>query len=152
MLHAMEVCAANFYAGPARLNAATRSVRPFAVSDKLRLSACCCYMRLFSRHKHAESHITVSFSPGKGADIFFFLAGSQFDAQKKQGGGSRSGMAFLTMALLQGRKRRGHDAPSRSLLGRPWPTEVTSQQPASGTYLGRDTWKSRAASSAVALQ
>jgi hypothetical protein len=50
------------------------------------MPACCCYMRLFSRHKHAESHITVSFSPGKGADIFFFLAGSQFDAQKSEVG------------------------------------------------------------------
>ena len=101
MLYAMEVCAANFYAGPARLNAATRSERPFAVSGRLRLPACCCYMRLFSRHKHAESHITVSFSPGKGADIFLLLGGIAIRCTKKRGGGSRSGMAFLTMALLQ---------------------------------------------------
>ena len=84
MPYAMEVCAANFYAGPARLNAATRSKRPFAVSCKLRLPAGCCYIRLFSRHQHAASHITVSFPPGKREDVFFFFAGSQLDARRSE--------------------------------------------------------------------
>ena len=101
------------------------------VSGSLRRSACCCYMRLFSRHKHAESHITVSFSPGKRADIFFFLAGSQFDARKIEVGDQEAEWRCSRWHLLQGRKHRGHGAPRRSLLGRSWPTEVTSQQPTS---------------------
>jgi hypothetical protein len=79
---------------PAGLNTATRSERPFAVSGKLRLPACCCYMRLFSCHKHAQSHITVSFFPGKREDIFFFFAGSHSAREEARWGiKRRSGVA-----------------------------------------------------------
>ena len=134
MPYAMEVCAANFYAGLIGLNAATRSEKPFAVSGKLRLPACCCYMRLFSCHKHAESHITVSFPPGKREDVFFFFAGSQLDARRSEVGDQeadwrssrwhccRGASVVVTMHL------RGRFLGARGRPGRPWPTEVTTKQ------------------------
>ena len=92
---------ASFCAGPTKTNDATQSEGPFAVPSKLRMPTCCCYMCLFSRHKHAESHITVSFSPGKREDIFSSCQ-DRTRCTNERDGGSRSGVALLTMAVAAG--------------------------------------------------
>ena len=82
---------------------------------------------LLSPQACREPHHRLFF-PWKGSGHFFLLGGIAIRCTKKRGGGSRSGMAFLTMALLQGRKRRGHSAVQTEWRNGPWPTEVTRQQ------------------------
>jgi hypothetical protein len=82
---------------------------------------------LLSPQACREPHHRLFF-PWKGSGHFFLLGGIAIRCTKKRCGGSRSGMALLTMALLQGRKRRGHSAVQTEWRNGPWATEVTSQQ------------------------
>ena len=108
-----------------------KQLNPRGISQCLTSVAYACLLLLhaplLSPQACREPHHRLFF-PWKGSGHFFLLGGIAIRCTKKRGGGSRSGMAFLTMALLQGRKRRGHSAVQTEWRKGPWPTEVTSQQ------------------------
>ena len=72
-----------------------------------------------------------SLFPWERERTFFSSWRIALHARKSEVGDQEAEWRCARWHLLQGRKHRGHGAPRRSLLGRSWPTEVTSQQPTS---------------------